>query len=152
MPRLQKTGVFLLLAALMFLSLGSYHYRDTIYRGLDHLKLLPQPEPFTELYIYDFGTLREAFPTTVEKGTTISFSFVIHNLEGRAMTYPYTIDVLDDSQSTSTISRGSVVLLNNASTTISTHYTFKRSHTQAEMFITLPDLNQSLHFFVPNKE
>jgi hypothetical protein len=69
--------VIVLILIVVFL----YIYRGDIYRELGTLKLLPQPELFTELYIDNYSTLAAQLPTTVVKGDNVSFSFTIHNLE-----------------------------------------------------------------------
>jgi hypothetical protein len=54
---------------------------------LNALKLIPQPERFTELYFDQY----ELLPTASGDDQPITFSFVIHNLEGEQAAYNYTV-------------------------------------------------------------
>jgi len=61
-----------------------YEARHEFYRVLAAYKLVPEEEGITELYFED----SDALP---ERGGALSFSFVIRNLEGRDMAYPYVV-------------------------------------------------------------
>src|SRR5437868_4908984 len=57
---------------------------------LNDLKLLPQPENFTELFLLNHETI----PYTITPSKEIAFEFVIHNLEHKDMNYPYEVYIL----------------------------------------------------------
>ena len=137
--------------AIVLLALAN---QNTIKSGLTQLKLLPEPERFTELYFNDYAAFAGKLPKTIAKGETISFSFTIHNLEGKKMNYPYVVYMVDGTfHATTTIQQKAVLLDDNASTTIPVTYTFRSANPPAQetVFISLPDQNLELHFFVPNK-
>lgn len=149
MKRLRWVASILILAAVVALFL--YAYRSDLYGELNRLKLIPQPEPFTELYLNDYSSLSSSLPTKIVYGQKISFSFIIHNVEGRVMSYPYKVYIVNDDTSTTTIDSKTVTLAANASTSIPESYMFSASHKQATIFIDLKNPPQSLHFFVPSK-
>lgn len=162
--RLLFLAVFvLILGLILFISRGA------IKAKLNDWKLIPQPETFTELYLNDYTSLSKSLPGEITGGEKISFSFTIHNVENKEVLYPYTVYMIGEKVATSTalvtptpttstfatttIKSGSVLLGSGASTTISQSYTFKKNNppTQATFFVTLTEKNQSLHFFVPNR-
>lgn len=139
-------GLFAVLAALFI-----YANKGFLANQVSAFKLLPQPEPFTELYLTNVSGLLRDMPAGIKPGTTITFSFEIHNLEGRNKSYPYTVYILAN-YGTTTIASGTVELADTASVIIPESYTFKHAASSATVFISIPEQKQSLHFFVPNKE
>ena len=149
-----KTTFWIVSVVLVMLILLTYASQNEIKSGLMTLKLLPQPERFTELYFSDYAALSAKLPKTIRKGSTISFAFTIHNLEGKEMNYPYVVYMVDDTfHATTTIQQKTIALDDSASTTIPVAYTFRTANPspQETVFITLPDQHLQLHFFVPNK-
>jgi len=114
---------------------------------LGEWKLLPQQDRFTELYLND----NLEVPKQINSGDTVSFSFTIHNLEGQSTTYPYAVYFVDSSGITTTIDSRPIILADNKSTVINEAYVFKESRDQVTFFISLPQQNELLHFFVPDK-
>ncbi|MBA3788864.1 DUF1616 domain-containing protein [Patescibacteria group bacterium] len=152
-----KKSPYLLIFLILIVLAASFLYifREAINVELNKLKLVPQREAFTELYIKDFSTLSANLPSKIVPGTTVSFSFTIHNVEGHTMSYPYKVYVLStngNGTATTTVDRGQVELASDAFSTIAESYTFASSNTQTSFVIVLPQLNQSIQFFVPNKE
>lgn len=125
-----------------------YLYRGPIYSAAYDFNLIPKPEPVTELYMNDYPKLLDSLPTSIQPGTKIAFSFGIHNLEGKSMKYPYQVSVIADGRA-AVIDSGTMELANTASTTLHEIYIFKSAYSQATVIISLPQQNQSLHFFVP---
>ncbi|OGG59805.1 hypothetical protein A2765_04430 [Candidatus Kaiserbacteria bacterium RIFCSPHIGHO2_01_FULL_56_24] len=62
-----------------------YSVWPSIYSALYERKVIPADEPLTELYFNDTETL----PRSATRA--LSFSFTIHNMEGKDMIYPYVV-------------------------------------------------------------
>lgn len=57
----------------------------SIYASLGDLRVIPSDEPLTELYFNDVESLPES------TARPLTFSFTIHNMEGKDMIYPYVV-------------------------------------------------------------
>lgn len=119
----------------------AYQKRAHIYEKMNELKLIPQPERFTELYFENHTSL----PTLVSTNTPLTFSFTFHNLEGEDMVYPYHV-YIKDAFGTTTIENTSVMVENNSYKTITENYMLKSVNSQKTLFVELPSKNQKLHF------
>lgn len=74
----------------------SYLYKDQIYSKLRDYKLVYIPESFTELFFTDHLNL----PTTISANVDQTFTFTIHNLENKDMSYSWEVFVVPDFQLT----------------------------------------------------
>ena len=109
------------------------------------LKLIPQPEPFTELYFQNASSL----PRSVGAMKQISFSFVISNVEYTTTTYPYEVYFEYPNGRQVNIVSGNVTLSSNTSTTIPVLYTFPTSNLVGRVVVNLPTLNnQAIDFLL----
>ncbi|MEK7643586.1 MAG: DUF1616 domain-containing protein [Patescibacteria group bacterium] len=120
--------------------------KPTVIAKLNDWKLLPQEESFTELFLNNHLDL----PKQVEKGQTVQFSFTIHNLEGKTMTYPYVVYLKTDGGYRIPIARDSVTLSNKQVRTVGESYTFKNSNQKVTIFIEFLGRGQNLHFRLPS--
>lgn len=138
--------IFLAIAGLLFVA---YTQRQAVQAQLDAFKLLPEPETFTELYVNNFTQLSGTLPKNIKAGESMSFSFTVHNVEGKTVVYPYVISIVDDAGSTTTIASSSVTLESGQSAVVPVEYVFRSSQRRVSVVITLSNLDQSIHFFIP---
>jgi len=136
--------IILLVAALAALIL--YMNRSAIHGELSNLKLIPQPEHFTELYFDNHLSL----PKNIVAKQPVSFSFVIHNLEGATTTYPFSVYFEYPGGTRITLTSSSVTLADNASTSIAVVHTFRTSNLTGMVVVNLMTLDQQIDFIVPN--
>ena len=135
--------LFVILAASFFL----YQDKSAVYAELNSLKLIPQPEQFTELYFENSSNL----PRSTVAKQPITFSFGIHNVEYATTTYPYEVYFEYPDGSQVDITSGIVTLPNDASTTIPVSYTFSASNLTGMIVVNLPSQdNQSIDFLLPD--
>lgn len=89
---LKKNNLLLfgLLCMFSFFAFSFYLFHSSITTTLNRWDLLPRPETFTELYFED----HEHLPTEVIPEKQYVFSFSVHNLEYKNMTYPYNVYLL----------------------------------------------------------
>lgn len=121
--------------------------KPTIIAKLNDWKLLPQEEPFTELFLNNHLDL----PKQVEKGQAVLFSFTIHNLEGKTVKYPYVVYLQTDKGARISIAHNAVTLADKESKIINEEYTFKTQITKpVTVFIKLPNTGENLHFVLPS--
>lgn len=139
------------LSLLFFFAIGVlivciFSFKNQIIAKMNALKLLPQPEKFTELYFEDHLTL----PTTITTKPQ-SFSFTIHNVEYQTMIYPYDVYAqIDDTKQE--IDQKTVTIPANEYKTISESFTIATSAaTKAEIVISLPKKQQQIDFFIQAK-
>jgi hypothetical protein len=118
-----------------------------VHAQLENLKLLPQPEHYTELYFND----PSALPSTVPLAS-IAFSFTIHNVTGQAMVYPYTVSLVTSPTTTEVISSGSEQV--NAGQTVAVPAVVSVSKTvkSGEVVVTLVNQKQSIDFWLGNTQ
>jgi len=144
---LSRSNIIVLLLGLAILVaiLGSLYFETgPIYGELKNLNLIPVPERFTELYFQDPATL----PNSVAKGKTLSFSFVIHNVEGATTTYPYVAYFESSDNTKSVLQNGNVSLSDNESTTIAVAHTFAAAAGTGTIVVDLPTLSQQIDFLL----
>jgi hypothetical protein len=135
--------VCVILAGSFFL----YQEKSVVYADLNSLKLIPQPETFTELYFENASYL----PRATVAGQPISFSFGIHNVEYATMTYPYEVYFEYPDGSQIYFTSGTVTLASDASTSIPVTYTFQASGLVGKVVVDLPSLgDQQIDFLLPN--
>lgn len=125
-------------------SLALYAYRSPVYAEMNALKLIPQQEPFTELYFEN----PSALPAEVIAGKPNYFGFVIHNLEGATTTYPYVVYLKYPSGQEGLIMNGTTTLAENTYKIIGTRFTIASSTDKAEVVVLLPKLNQQIDFYL----
>lgn len=120
--------------------------KATVFQLLNTYDLVPKSDPLTELYLDNY--LQN--PQTISPNTTFHFSFTIFNHEGATTTYPYTVyAVLQNSSSSQAIASSSVTLADEASTTIQAIYMYRKP---VEIYVSLPDQHEQLHFTLPHRE
>ena len=137
MRRLYIGASLLLVIILMALV---YVERAPLYDTLRGLKLVPIEEPVTELYFNDIDKL----PT---RAGALTFSFTIHNLEGKDMVYPYrVVAALEDGrqieldQSTIPIAAGDASSIPESPRV--------QTRTGARIIVELPEQNQHISFLI----
>lgn len=136
-------GIMLLLALLFIAN----DQRDYLYNVMNRLKLIPQPEQFTELYFDDTPLL----PKEIDNNALNSFSFTVHNMEGVTTSYPYNVSFLYSSGRRVIIESSTVTLVNNASTTVVVPRTYNhQSNDKGRVVVELTSLNQSIDFLITN--
>lgn len=123
-----------------------YAKQSSLYEVLNTLKLVPEPERFTELYFENASFL----PKETVEGVSDSFSFTVHNMEGATTTYPYRVYFEYPSGHEVTFTENRVSLPDTASTTISVSHAFLASNERGMVVVSLTSLNQSIDFLVPN--
>ena len=138
----------IIIVVLLLVTIGGFAYagRNTLYNELNTLKLIPEPERFTELYFDDSASL----PRNTVKGEPVSFSFTVHNVEGATTTYPYRVYFQDPSGDQQTLTTGTVSLADGASTAIPVSIIYPVSNARGMFVVDLTALNQSIDFLVPN--
>lgn len=132
---------FIFIAILAMLGHNPY-----VLAKLNAWKLLPQPETFTELYFAAYP--QEA--SQVPDGTKVSFTFVVHNLEGATTTYPYMVYLLQPGVGTTTIDSGSFTLADSASTTVAEAHALRSAYEPGMFSVVLPVQNLHIDFYIPN--
>jgi hypothetical protein len=131
--------VFFLLAGLL------YSNRSAIYDWLYDFKLVPIKETFTELYFANHLNL----PKQLIIGNNVTFSFVIHNLEGQDMAYPYNIYIKDELN-TYPIEQSTVVVKKDEYRNVDISYSPTINLAKGMVVVELTDLHQELHFLLGN--
>ena len=142
-----RNAVISIVAAVLILgAVFLYAGRAVVYADLVGLNLVPAPEHFTELYFQNPASL----PKQTIANQPISFSFVIHNLEGATTTYPYLIFFQSPFGNPVIFATGTISLADGAWETISDSYTFPESNLQGTVVVELTSLGQQIDFLLPN--
>ena len=146
--KLKRLGTgFSLLLILFALSSLAYIERASIYKGLDRLKLIPQPEHFTELYFENHSSL----PKQSISGKNVSFSFTIHNLEGATTTYPYSVYFEYPSGFRVIFQNSTTTIADDMYQTIATSHVWRASNLSGKIIVELTNMDQKIDFILSNK-
>lgn len=114
---------------------------------VDPFNSLPRQQIFTELYFPKASEL----PKTVSIGKKLTFQFTIHNLEGKALKYPYQVYVATDGAK-QYIDQTELSIKANTSQTITESFVMQYSATRAAVIITLPNQKEHIDFFVTSSQ
>lgn len=140
-----KRTTILLLLFIVLVSLALYVGRDSVYATMQSLKLIPQPERFTELYFDNYLSL----PENIEAGKPITFMFTIHNLEGATTTYPYAVYLDESNGVRATLESGFVTLADGESKNITVSSPAPASNVKGKVTVNLIQLDQQIDFLLP---
>jgi hypothetical protein len=132
-----------ILAAFMFVM---YQNKNAVYAQMDEWKLIPRSERFTELYFNDHINL----PKQISKDDQISFSFVIHNLEGENKEYPYIVYYKSQDGQITNIEEKTVTLADGEYKTIEESYTSTLQENTGGIFVELEQKQQGIDFLLNN--
>lgn len=121
-----------------------YRYKNEIYTQLDEWKLIPKQEHFTELYFNDHINL----PKQIQKGEKVSFSFVIHNLEGKKWQYPYAVFFVSQNGQITNIEEKAVTLASGEYETIEESYISNLAENKGGIYVALQQPQQEIHFLL----
>ncbi|MEX0616717.1 MAG: hypothetical protein WD231_02790 [Candidatus Woykebacteria bacterium] len=102
-----------------------------------------KPETFTELYFENHTKLPHKFDPITKQ----SFSFTIHNLEYKDMTYSYEVYLLA-SVSAQTIDKGTIKLSQNGNKTINENVVLNSNIGRAKVVVNLTNKNQQINFWI----
>jgi len=130
-------GCLLYAALILFRNQGKVEAR------LKEWKLLPMPETLTELYFEDHLKLAQY----LDSSKPYKFSFTIHNLEYKTMTYRYRVTATS-AQGSSIWDEGEVSIPHDAKRTISESIFDKILRTRTKVEVILVDQNQPIHFWL----
>jgi hypothetical protein len=144
----KNKGFWLLgiVAALVLVGLVVSYEKNTMYAELNHLKLIPEPERFTELYFENASSL----PQQTVAGKPIIFSFTVHNLEGATTTYPYRVYFQYPDGHQTLFRQATLTLVDTAFATINISHTFLGSDERGMVVVELTSLDQSIDFLLPD--
>jgi hypothetical protein len=134
-------AIFMILIVLA--SLVAYSQRSRLNELLHDWKLIPEKETFTELYFDNHLSL----PKTFIAGHPEIFSFVIHNLEGRAMDYPYLVFIKTD-KGRKKIEDYSVHINDGESRTVYISFMPEETVNSGSVVVSLEGLKQDIHFLI----
>lgn len=114
-----------------------------VYNELVSLDLVPKSEKLTELYFDNSADL----PASVTGNQTISFTFVVHNLE--TTDYQYTYDVVVIANGGRHVVDGGIVLVKkNQSFIKKEEIPVENSPGRQDVVVELVNLRQSIDFWV----
>ena len=113
---------------------------------LQHYKLLPTEQSYTELYIDSHQTL----PNYLAPGREATASFTIRNYEHTNKNYKFIITSTLKNK-TNVIGSGSAMLKHNESKDLDFHYYVATTEPKTKIEIALPQEKQAIHFWVNNQ-
>lgn len=145
----KKSVITIFLIGIIFCTILTFlhsSFRDVtekVYPELYALNIIPKPETFTELYFED----HENLPIEVLPQQSYVFSFTIHNVEYRNMTYPYQTYLLTNNKKT-LLQEGNVSLGQNQRKTIQVQISSESAFPKSQIIVDLPKKKQSIDFWV----
>lgn len=116
----------------------AFEVRHEIYALLAEYRLVPIEEGVTELYFEN----SDALP---ERAGALSFSFILRNLEGTTMAYPYVVYVEYDGVRTE-LTRDVVTVPQGERTVVRT--SVRVTPRKGRIIVELPDQNQYIAFLI----
>lgn len=121
--------------------------REAIAKQLDAWQFLPRPEPLTEFYFTDHRQL----PSTAWPGDHHEVGLTVHNLEHQHTDYHYTMQSIDDTGKTQTLSSGDCSAEHNDQCNITTAITVPFYSSPRLMIRAVLEYNthaQSVHYWL----
>jgi hypothetical protein len=100
-------------------------------------------QSYTELAFNNVNNL----PTVVPNNNQLGFSFMLHNVEGKTVSYPYIIAIQTDGN-TQVVKQGIITLTANARASITEKISIQSSSQRQKVLITLPTKQQSIDFWL----
>lgn len=142
-----STSVFIIAALTIFLivHLGN-NISKLLTKSISYFS--PKAELFTELYFENNEQLpqKEMHITDFQK-VAYTFSFVIHNEEGKNMSYPYLVEIASTDKKI--LDAKSIFIKNNESKTITeTFYLPNFIQNRTEVIVDLPQEKQHIDFWI----
>lgn len=137
----------LLIIVASFFVLGIVVYRIPGVSESIALATTIKPETFTELYIENHTKL----PRSTEINTARTFSFTIHNLEYKTMTYPYEVYIEDIDGNKAEILKDIVKLDHDQKKTIPVYYQLNIPLQRAKVVVNLIGKKQQIHYWIGNE-
>jgi len=132
-------GAILTVGMLVFFNLGGVSIRNELVA----LHLLPQPENLTELY---FDT-HERLPKSLTEKQSVSFAFVIHNLEATDYQYAYIVAIQSQGMS-QIVDRGNILVKDGQYYTKTENFMLKDTAKEQKVVVELTNKGQSIHFWI----
>lgn len=86
-------GPVIFVSVVVVLMILELVFRQQIHNQLESWKLLPQPEPLTELYF----THPNSLPSTYTPNQIQRVTFTVHDLEYKTITYSYSVNEISSS-------------------------------------------------------
>lgn len=142
-----KIKLISILLVAFLLGFWAFAVRAEIYAMLYDNKLLPINEKLTELYFEDYLNL----PTKIVAAEKVNFSFAIHNLEGEAREYPYTVFVKSLDNRLIVIEQKSVTLSDGETKIVTVSYEPTETIPGGTVNVDLNRMNQQIHFLIADK-
>lgn len=124
-----------------------YYHPISVKSVLASYHLLPEPETLTELYFEDHLNL----PKKLVLNKSYNFSFTIHNLEYKDMTYSYQISAISNEW-TEKITKGEKTLKHDEYATIPVEFKLKNKADRVKIEVNLIDLSQPIHFWMEGEK
>jgi len=147
----KKTLFYIVFSLSIFLGVFLYTNRVVAYKNihekLSEWKLIPIPETYTELYFEDHASL----PKQTKANEKTTFSFTIHNQEGRVVEYPYEVYFKYTKLGWKVLFKeGTVTLTPGESQTITVSHTWRSSELEGKVVVELLDSDHYIDFLFPN--
>ena len=141
---MEKRNIVTLAVIVLVLSLGLLVLNGkAIANKLTDLKLLPQSENFTELYLLNHQTI----PYTITPNKEVSFEFAIHNLENKDMNYSYEVFIQINGKNQPLV-KNSIFIKENGTKIIKQSLSANFPSERFEIGVILVNKNQFIDFWV----
>lgn len=148
LKRLPIVNVYTFVVFLLFVSIALFYlfsqYSNT--QLLQSYKLVPTQESYTELYIDNHQNL----PNYLAPGREASASFTLRNSEHKLKNYKFVITKTLEKD-TDVIGSGSASLAHGQSKSFKFDFDVATTEARTRVEVAIPDLNQSVHFYVNTK-
>jgi hypothetical protein len=145
-PERTKIGWAIIAYAALFLILllVATDATKTMANTMREWRLLPSQETYTELYFSD----PLALPKKIERGDSVSFSFVIGNREGKTMNYLYRVSLSPDDAPSLVLTSSATKITDGSSKAVSVKLSFVSSPGPSTIVVSLPESGNEIRFHV----
>ncbi len=146
----KKALITVLLLVLVLSGLNIYAGRESIKAFLAKGKLIKQEEPFTELYFIDPDSLNHE----LTEDESVEFKFRVYNMENKPTRYSWkaTLIPMEEFGQELSIDSGQFFLNNGEFKDQLVYFRPGKLIGRHKILIELPELKQSIHYFVVGKE
>ncbi len=135
--------VLIITLVLVIASALLFYFRANIIDNLKKWELIPEPEPYTEIYFENHTKL-----PIVLSNSPQSFSFTIHNVEYKNMNYKYEVYIKTGNNILVLDKKVNSIKTNMSKTINETFKISTSSATDSEVIVNLINKNEQIDFWV----
>ena len=146
--RILNKKSFLFSALVGIVLFTAFYWYQPVLASFSALSLLTREEPLTELY----SSALPVFTQNSSGELVAAFDFSVVNLEGREMSYVYSVYIEQDNGTKKELTEVGIALQDKEKKTLHETFILGVVQEKSRLIIALPQQGQELHFLLPTSQ